>query len=138
MWLPLQSLPIVCLMDCLLCVLPVCPPPPIWFQAKHFLPVFFFFILVKRASLVSSYWVKPTQGRQLEEISMATDVYRAPEMRHRVGERHFSIWDGVRAAAMLMPQVGGQHLEIAELCWSLNHWERSWAASCRVEKFGLV
>lgn len=26
---------------------------------------------------------------------MATDVYRAPEMRHRVGERHFSIWDGV-------------------------------------------
>lgn len=26
---------------------------------------------------------------------MATDVYRAPEMRHRAGERHFSSWDGV-------------------------------------------
>lgn len=38
---------------------------------------------------------------------MATDVYRAPEMRHRVGERHFSIWDGVGAAAMLCPRWKG-------------------------------
>ena len=95
---------------------------------------------MKRASLVSSYWVKPTQGRQLEEISMATDVYRAPEMRHRVGERHFSIWDGVGAAAMLCPRWKGsaQDPETAELCCSLSPREGSWAASCRVEKFGLI
>lgn len=32
---------------------------------------------------------------------MATDVYRAPEMRHRVGERHHSIWEGSGGAGML-------------------------------------
>lgn len=50
------------------------------------------------ASLVSSCWVKPMQGRQLEQVSMATDVYRAPEMRHGAGERRFSIWDGGRGS----------------------------------------
>lgn len=39
---------------------------------------------------------------------MATDVYRAPELRHRVGERHFSILDGVRAAATLTSHWKGR------------------------------
>lgn len=88
--LPFWSLAVVCCRAvCAVC----CQPDP---HPQHcFKPnIFFLFFQVERASLVSSGWVMP--GRQREQVSMATDVYRAPELRHRVGERHFSLWDGVR------------------------------------------
>lgn len=93
--LPFWSLAVVCCRAvCAVC----CQPDP---HPQHcFKPnIFFLFFQVERASLVSSGWVMP--GRQREQVSMATDVYRAPELRHRVEERHFSLWDGVRAAAAL-------------------------------------
>lgn len=89
MRLPFRSLPLVwCRAVCAAC----CRPDP---HPQHgFKPnIFFLFFRAEPASPVSSRWVM--RGRQREQVSMATDVYRAPEMRHRVGERHFSIWDGV-------------------------------------------
>lgn len=72
---------------------------------------------------------------------MATDVYRAPEMRHRVGEKHHSIWEGSGGAGM--PPWKGQNGG----CWtggclapcpqSPSLAEGPWAASCR-GRFGFV
>lgn len=65
-------------------------------------------------------------------------------MRHRVGERHFSIWDGVRGSchANAPLERPGPGLRDRGMCpapclLSPSPAERSWAASCR-EKFGFI
>lgn len=74
---------------------------------------------------------------------MATDVYRAPEMRHRVGERHFSIWDGVPGSCHPPAPREGQGPGLrdggcpAPCPLSPSLAEGSRAVSCR-EKFGCV
>ena len=139
MRLPFRSLPVVC---CRAVCAACCRPDP---HPQHgFKPnIFFLFFRVEPASLVSSRWVKLMQGRQCEQVSMATDVYRAPEMRHRVGERHFGIWDGVWGSCHANATLEGPGPGLrdggcpAPCPLSPSLAEGSWAASCR-EKFGFV
>lgn len=69
---------------------------------------------------------------------MATDVYRAPEMRHRAGERHHSIWEGSGGAGMPLWKGwdGGAGRE-GSCPLSPSLAEGPWAVSC-TGKFGLV